>query len=82
MIGDVEVMIDEWPFLEPFIEIEGGSEYDVRGVAERLGFTYSEAVFGAVDIVYIRKYSYLTSDIINNKIPCIVFGEKNPFLKV
>jgi hypothetical protein len=31
-------MIDEWPFLEPFIEVEGGSELGVRQVSEKLGF--------------------------------------------
>src|SRR3989344_7309325 len=40
-----EVTIDEWPFLEPYVEIEGKSELDVKNVAEKLGFDYNLALF-------------------------------------
>src|SRR3989338_4442724 len=39
-LDGVEIMIDEWPFLEPFIEIEGKSEYEVKATAEKMGFDY------------------------------------------
>ena|SRR3989344_848812 len=78
-IDNVDITIDEWPFLEPFVEIEGGSEVTVRAVAEQFGFDYSSAVFGATDVLYERKYG-VTFDTINNRTPRIVFGETNPFL--
>jgi adenylate cyclase class 2 len=51
-IGTTEVVIDEWPWLRPFIEIEGQSEADVREVAAKLQFDWNDAVFGAVTAAY------------------------------
>jgi adenylate cyclase class 2 len=55
-IGDVEVVLDEWPWLQPFIEIEGASEERVREVAGQLGFAWGDAVFGAVTQAYEAQY--------------------------
>lgn len=78
MLG-VEVTIDEWPFLEPYIEIEGKSESDVKKAAKRLGFDYKDALFCSVDTLYKMRYG-ITEDLINNKIPRIVFSGRNPFI--
>lgn len=78
-LDGVEIMIDEWPFLDPFVEIEGTSEEAVKSVAEKLGFDYAQAIFGAVDVVYMRKYPHLTADRINNHTPSIIFECENPF---
>lgn len=77
-IDGVEITIDEWPFLEPFIEIEGKSEKLVKTVCGKLGFDYKKAVFGAVDTLYNQKYN-VPKDIINNHTPEIAFSSKNPF---
>ncbi len=37
-VGGVSVMIDTWPWLPTYVEIEGSSEQEVALVAERLGF--------------------------------------------
>ena len=76
-VGDVEVMIDEWPFLEPFIEVEGPSESIVRGIAEKLGFRWEDAVFGAVGKLYFMKYGVYPDTV--NHIKKIVFDMENPF---
>lgn len=55
-LDDVEIVIDEWPWIPPYIEIEGESEVDVKAAAARLGFDWSEAVFGSVDVIYGREY--------------------------
>ncbi len=55
-LGDAEVVIDEWPWLQPMIEIEASSEELVREAATRLGFDWNDAVFGSVDVVYHRDY--------------------------
>ena len=79
-LGDTEITIDEWPFLEPFVEIEGTSEKEVKSVSEQLGFNYQDALFCAVGTLYSKKYG-IEEDIINNQTPKIVFDMENPFLK-
>ncbi len=78
-VNGVAITIDEWPFLEPFIEIEGKSEEEVKKVCIKLGFDYSKAVFGAVDTLYNQKYG-TSKDVINNHTPQITFGSANPFI--
>lgn len=77
-IDDVEICIDEWPFLEPFVEVEGKSEKSVKEVCEKLGFNYNDALFCSVDTLFNKKYG-TSIDIINNHTPRIIFNEKNPF---
>ncbi len=79
-MNGVEITIDEWPYLEPFVEIEGPNETAVRQVAEKLGFDWPQAKFCAVGTLYSEKYG-LSLDRINNHTPRIVFNEKNPFIK-
>jgi len=50
-LNGVEITIDEWPFLEPFVEVEGSGEEDVKKISEQLGFDYSQAFFGSVEMV-------------------------------
>lgn len=78
-LGTVDITIDEWPHLEPFVEIEGKSASLVQKVSEKLGFNYNEAIFGAVDTLYNLKYG-VSKDIINNHTPEIIFNSKNPFV--
>lgn len=80
VLDGVEITIDEWPFLEPFVEIEGPSESVVKKIANKLNFDYSQAVFGSVDFQYADKYQ-IPLEQINEHTPHIKFGMKNPFLK-
>jgi len=75
LLNDVEVTIDTWPGLEPFLEIEGQSELVVKKVVEVLGYDYNKAIFGAVDVVYEIKLG-IPPEVINNKTKEITF--KNP----
>lgn len=50
--GAVEVTIDEWPALAPFVELEAPEEKALRDAAAELGFDWQNAVFGAVGSVY------------------------------
>lgn len=80
-LGDVEIMLDEWPWVEPFVEIEGPSEDAVREVAEKLGYDWSEAVYGGVASVYVEKYQSMGEDaatIINRRTPVIRFEDPVP----
>ncbi len=80
LLDGAEVTIDEWPFLEPYVEVEAATEDIVKAVSHKLGFDYSQAIFGAVDVLYSRKYS-IPCDFINNQTPMITFAGPNPFLK-
>lgn len=56
--SDVEVVIDTWPFLQPYIEIEGLTEELVKKYSELLGFDFQkEAYFGSVDVLYEKVYN-------------------------
>ncbi len=78
-LGNVEVTIDEWPFLEPFVEIEGKNEGEVKSIAESMGFDYSLALFDSVDAQYSTKYN-ITIDAVNQRTPEILFDMENPFI--
>jgi adenylate cyclase class 2 len=79
MLDGVEATIDTWPFLEPFVEVEGSSEAVVKAVAEKLGFEWAAAKFCAVDTLYSEKYD-ISTDQINNHTPEILFDMVNPFI--
>lgn len=55
-LDNVEVVIDEWPWINPYIEIEGDSEDAVRQAANKLNFDWDTAMFGSVDVIYNRDY--------------------------
>lgn len=61
-LGDVEIVLDEWPWVKPFIEIEGPSEAHITDVAEQLGFEWHQAVFGSVEPVYVAEFDIAIED--------------------
>ena len=79
LLDGVEVTIDEWPFLEPFVEVEGKSEAKVKVVATKLGFNWNQAKFCSVTNLYEEKYG-VSKEVINNQTPKIFFEMKNPFV--
>ncbi len=79
-LNNVEICIDEWPFLEPFVEVEGKSEKEVKAVSEKIGFDYSKAWFCGTGLIYSKRYN-IPVEIISNEIPKIVFNMENPFNK-
>ncbi|HEX3095685.1 MAG TPA: CYTH domain-containing protein [Patescibacteria group bacterium] len=78
-LDNVHIMIDEWPFLEPYIEVEGSNESEVKAVSEKLGFDYSTALFDAADAQYAKKYN-ISTKAINERTPEILFNMQNPFI--
>ena len=79
-LGDVEIMLDEWPWLKPYIEIEGKSESRLRAVAKNLGFDWNEAVFGDVMAAYRAEYPHLTLKDTVARVPVVKFGAPIPDL--
>jgi len=74
-----EITIDEWPYLEPLLEIEGESEEAVKDICRKMGLNFKEALFCAVDTLYSQKYK-VSKDAINNHTKRITFQDKNPFI--
>ena len=68
----VEVTIDTWPGLNPFVEIEGIDEKTVREVSNELGFDFGKAVFGSIDLVYEKETGIPAETII--RLPEITFA--------
>jgi len=79
-LDEVDITIDEWPYLEPLVEIEGTSEESVREACVKLGFDFSQAFFGSATTQYADKYG-LSHDYINNEVLSITFAGPNPFVK-
>lgn len=78
-LAGVDICLDEWPYLEPFVEIEGKNESAVKAVANQIGFDYSQAMFGTAGKLYQKKYG-IESHLIHEKIPRLTFSDPNPFI--
>jgi adenylate cyclase class 2 len=71
-MDSVEIELDEWPWVKPFLEIEGPDEQAVRDAATKLGLEWDAAVHGSVEIAYRAEYEVTDEDI--NGMPVIDFG--------
>ena len=69
---EIEIMLDEWPWLNPFIEIEWKTEEKVRKYVGLLWLKYWDGIFWTVDQLYLRELS-IPVDIINNHTPKLTF---------
>lgn len=62
---DVEIEIDTWPWIPPFLEIEGQSESAVKQISQKLNLDWSKALFGSVEIVYQTYYNVTMEEVDN-----------------
>jgi adenylate cyclase class 2 len=67
-----EFMIDTWPWIPTFLEIEGRSEDDVKTAAAQLDLDWKDALFGGVSEIY-KKYFDIDREQID-RCPEIVFS--------
>ena len=82
-LGNIEIMLDIWPWLDPYIEIEASTENDVRTAAEKLDFAWEDAVFGGVANAYLKQYPHIGEsgiNEINQNWPVIKFTDPMPDL--
>jgi adenylate cyclase class 2 len=75
--GDVEADMDQWPGLDPWIELESDSEDTIHETCKALGFDEKDAMYGSSDFVYEKVYG-ISKDVVNNW-PEITFA--NPPVK-
>ncbi len=81
-MDEAEITIDEWPFLNPFLEIESNSEKAVKNVAEKIGYNYQEALFCNVFYLYSQQYGIPIDDLkkrTSAELNRLTFFSKNPF---
>lgn len=77
-LDDFEIELDEWPWILPYIEIEGPDEQSLRGLAVKLGLDWNDACHGSVEIVYQAEYD-VTDDEVDD-VACITFEDPVPDL--
>jgi adenylate cyclase class 2 len=76
MLGDAEIVIDTWPFMEPFVEVEAPSESRLKAASLAAGFDWSAASFFATNKIFQMKYGENTH---MSDIPILTFEMSNPF---
>jgi adenylate cyclase class 2 len=59
-----EVVIDTWPGLETYIEIEAQSEEKVKQVAEELGCSWDDKIITSVVEIYMQEYGMSAEDVL------------------
>ena len=55
-LDGVEVDLDEWPWIKPFIEIEALTEEKLKSVINKLGLKLANAKHGSVEVAYQAEY--------------------------
>jgi adenylate cyclase class 2 len=78
-LDGVEIDIDTWPYLEPYIEIEGESEAKVRAVAETLGYEWGDAKFCGAGEIYQMVYGVHPDKLSKDKVLRLTFNDPSPF---
>lgn len=62
-IQGVQVELDEWPWVKPFIEIEAPNETLLYDIADILGVNRADALHGSVEIVYQQEYDVTDAEV-------------------
>lgn len=81
-LGEAEIMLDEWPWLNPYVEIEAESEAAVRDAARLLGFDFEDGVYGDVMAAYRIQYPHLGLKDTIAVIEQVRFGDPLPELLI
>lgn len=55
-LDDVEVELEEWPWIKPYIEIEAPDEQQLKGAIDKLGLKWTDAIFGSVNYAYMNEF--------------------------
>jgi adenylate cyclase class 2 len=62
-LGNAQVELDEWPWIRPFLEIEGPTEESVRETVGRLDLSWEAAIHGSVEVAYQAEYDVTEAEI-------------------
>ncbi|HWZ65364.1 MAG TPA: class IV adenylate cyclase [Patescibacteria group bacterium] len=72
------IELDEWPWLNPYLEIEGSSEESLKRIAKALGLDWSKAAFGDVMVAYRAQYPSLSGKETVGSLPEVKFDAPLP----
>jgi adenylate cyclase class 2 len=63
----IEIMLDEWPYAKPFIELElsDGQEEDLKNLAHSLNLSWDSAINDGIIPVYLAEYETTEKDILD-----------------
>ena len=75
--GEIQIELDEWPWLPPLVEVEGPDEASVRKTAALLGLDWEHAGFGPINQAYLDRYRATNEDI--NYLPAYRFDDPAPW---
>ncbi len=59
----VEIELDEWPWIKPFVELEGQSEEQLRAVAKKLDLNWGVVTHGSVEVAYLAEYDVTEQEV-------------------
>lgn len=62
-LDDLEIELDEWPWIPPFVEIEGPNEVAIQKIASELGLAWDKVLHGSVEIAYQAVYDVTEAEI-------------------
>jgi adenylate cyclase class 2 len=73
----IEIMLDEWPYVKPFMELEliSGEELDLKKFTEILNLDWDKATPDGIIPVYLAEYNTSEKEIIDYRGP-IAFNQK------
>ena len=62
-LDGVQIELDEWPWIKPFIELEAKDEAGIKQAAKKLGLDWSKATHGSVELAYQAEYDVTDAEI-------------------
>jgi len=62
-LDGVEIELDEWPWIRPFMELEGESEEQLRTAAGKLGLDWGVVAHGSVEVAYLAEYDVTEQEV-------------------
>lgn len=62
-LGATEITIDTWPWIPTFVELEAGSEAELKDLAKKLGLDWQKAMHGSVETAYQAYYDFTEREI-------------------
>jgi adenylate cyclase, class 2 len=75
--GNAEIVIDTWPGLEPYIEVEADTESVVQDIAEQLSYSWNDKIVTSIVEIYMEQYGLTEAEVLE-KLVHITFVD-NPF---
>ena len=73
-----EIVLDVWPWLNPYIEIEGPDTSTLQHVSLLLNLDWNDAVFGDVMVAYRAQYPHLLEHQTVGSLPEVKFDTEPP----